>query len=178
PAPRLAGLERRRVELDLAAHGADRNGTWEVADVGLGVEQSEDAVGRAERLLDPRPLAGETADGPRHHPQVEKERDELSLRELAGGDLMAAVPEHHDRRRETKEADGREHDRADARTVDALLEHHEKLLVEALGLVVLARERLDHAHLGEGLLQHADCLALRILRRARDVADLATEVLA
>ena len=50
--------------------------------------------------------------------------------------------------------------------------------MEALGLVVLARERLDHAHLGEGLLQDSDRLALRVLRRAREVADLSAEVLA
>jgi hypothetical protein len=58
------------------------------------------------------------------------------------------------------------------------LEHHEELLVETLGFVVLARERLHHAHLGERLLQHTDRLTLRVLRGARDVANAAAEVLA
>ena len=58
-----------------------------------------------------------------------------------------------------------------------LAERIEQLAVEALGLVLLARERLHHAHLGDRLLQHADGLALRVLRLARDVADPAAEVL-
>src|SRR5438445_327514 len=87
---------------------------------------------------------------------IEEERDELACRELARGHLVAAVPEDDDRRREAQEPDRREHDRADARTVDALLEHHEELLVEAFRFVVLACERLDHTYLGKGLLPHSD----------------------
>src|SRR5205814_4802514 len=84
----FAVLEGHRVELDLAAHRADRSGAREVADVRLGVEQSEDPVGRAERLLDPRPLTRETADRTGHHSHVEKECDELTRGELTTRHLV------------------------------------------------------------------------------------------
>jgi len=50
--------------------------------------------------------------------------------------------------------------------------------VETLGLVLLAGERLDHADLGDRLLENAHGLSLRVLRGPRDVADATAEVLA
>ena len=50
--------------------------------------------------------------------------------------------------------------------------------MEAIRFVLLARERLDDADLGDRLLKHADRLALRILGGARHVADAAAEILA
>jgi hypothetical protein len=56
-------------------------------------------------------------------------------------------------------------------------EREEQLRVEALGFVLLARKGLDDANLGDRLLQHSDRLALRLLRHAREIADLPTEAL-
>lgn len=123
-------------------------------------------------------MTREATDRPGNHPHVEEERDELAGSGLPLGDLMAAVPEHDDRRGEGEEPDEREHRGADPRTLDRLGEGEGELLVEAGGLVVLAGERLHDPHLGDRLLEDPDGLALRVLRLTRDRADPVPHALA
>ncbi len=170
--------ERHVLEGDAPLGRGQRHGAGPVLDLGRGVEQREDAVGRPERLLDLRPLARETADGSGDHPRIQEERHELAGGRLAADHLMAAVPEHDDRRREAEEPDEREQGRGEPRPLEDLPERHHELVVETRGLVLLARERLDRPHLGDRLLEDAHGLALRVLRFARDRADPPPEVLA
>src|SRR5207248_6801064 len=74
--------ERDVLERDLAADRTERRRAGKVLHLGVRVEQREDPIRRAERLLDLRPLAGEPADRSRDHAHVKEERDELP-----GGDL-------------------------------------------------------------------------------------------
>src|SRR5207244_2709969 len=115
----------------------ERHGPRLVLDVGHRVEQGEDAVGRAERFLDLGPLGGEPADGPGDHAGIEEERDELAGRCFAADHLVAAVPEHDDRRGEAEEPDEREERGRKARALEHQAAGDEQLRAEAFGFVRL-----------------------------------------
>src|SRR5439155_21111319 len=109
----LAGMEERRdavqddgafaipeadlVKTDLAPHGREDRRVGRVTHLGHRVEEREDAVRGAERLLHLSPLTRETTDRTRHHAEVEQERDKLAGRELPAGHLVSPEPEDDDR---------------------------------------------------------------------------------
>jgi hypothetical protein len=163
------------LERDGVVEAVDHVGVGRVGDGGLGVEQLEDPLHRAHRLLHGVGHAGELADRPVQQEHRGGEGEELPGRERARDDAVAAVPEGaHDAERAQHL-----HERLRELIGAVVLEGQAQELVvdavEPLLLESLAAEGLHDLGAREGFLEHHVELGHLLLGALVDLVQLAPQ---
>ena len=152
---------------------ADRVGRR--ADVGLGVEQFVQPLGRAGGAQQVAIDFGQRAERAGEQPAVKHERGDRAAGHAARGDVDRALPDDHRDRAEHQEDDDRGHDRAQQ---DAPLGGREDALDrvgEARRLAPLLVERLDDLHRAEHFAGDRADVGDAVLAAGRDRAHAAAE---
>ncbi len=159
------------LELDPAAERRRTAGAGQVRHLAFGFQDLADALVPDRRFRVRVGHLGEVLHGLVHLPQVQDEDHQRSRGKLPAQHHARAEPQHQagtdgdDDLHQGRQL-GLQPARAQ-RDLDAL----QALFLQALLLVVLARERLDHADRGQDLLDHGDDLALLLAHFARRLLD-------
>ncbi len=171
---RVAVAQADPPELDVSAARRQRRRARRVGQLGLAVEDLEDARARSRGALGQVQGHAERAQRADEHVQQQVEGRELAERQVGVDDGVAAEQQDGGDAELWQEADRRVVGGFKARRHHRLLERTPDAAAEALQLARLAREGLDDAHAGDVLLgvggQFGDALLGLLDRRARAAA--------
>ena len=144
--------EMHMLKDDIAADGARVDGVGLVLDLGRGIDQGEDALGRSQRALHFGEHARQVLDGPHHEGHVGKKGLDAADADAFKIGLRAAVPDDAADGEGGDDLHDRQEERAQPGGAVAGLVHLAGLQLEFVQVAVLAPQRLDHAHAADVLV--------------------------
>ena len=165
---RLVGLvvEVHVVELDVAADGARIERAVLIGDVGLGVHQREDALGRGDGVLQLRVDARQVLDRPQHEGDVAEERRDRADRHPADPGAQPGVEHDRAHRERADELHRRQEQRRQPGRPVRRAVHLVRQPGEVGQVGVLAAQRLHHPHAGDVLVVLAGDLGVDLAHHA------------